>query len=49
MYENIIQGDVDTHGGLISRQRNLHLEFSCVYPLAQALSMAVGINPMERC
>lgn len=47
MYENIIQGDVDTHGGLISRQRNLHLDFSCVYPLAQALSMAVGINPME--
>uniref|UniRef100_A0A3Q2DF64 ZP domain-containing protein n=1 Tax=Cyprinodon variegatus TaxID=28743 RepID=A0A3Q2DF64_CYPVA len=48
MYENTIQGNVDPHGGLISRQRNLHLQFSCIYPLAQALSMAVGINPLER-
>uniref|UniRef100_A0A3B3XMI4 ZP domain-containing protein n=1 Tax=Poecilia mexicana TaxID=48701 RepID=A0A3B3XMI4_9TELE len=47
MYENTIQGNVDPHGGLISRQRNLHLRFCCVYPLAQALSMAVGINPVE--
>ncbi|XP_016520669.1 alpha-tectorin-like, partial [Poecilia formosa] len=47
MYENTIQGNVDPHGGLISRQRNLHLDFFCVYPLAQALSMAVGINPVE--
>ncbi|XP_023196683.1 alpha-tectorin-like isoform X10 [Xiphophorus maculatus] len=47
MYENTIQGHVDPHGGLISRERNLHLDFSCVYPLAQALSMAVGINPVE--
>ncbi|XP_047233615.1 alpha-tectorin-like isoform X7 [Girardinichthys multiradiatus] len=47
MYENTIQGNVDPHGGLISRQRNLHLRFCCVYPLAQALSMAVGINPLE--
>ncbi|XP_035987638.1 alpha-tectorin-like [Fundulus heteroclitus] len=47
MYENSIQGDVDTHGGLISRQRNLHLSFCCVYPLEQALSMSVGINPLE--
>ncbi|XP_035986707.1 LOW QUALITY PROTEIN: alpha-tectorin, partial [Fundulus heteroclitus] len=47
MYENTIQGDVDTHGGLISRQRTLNLSFCCVYPLEQALSMAVGINPME--
>ncbi|MEQ2163476.1 hypothetical protein GOODEAATRI_030525 [Goodea atripinnis] len=48
MYENTIQGNVDPHGGLISRQRNLHVRFCCVYPLAQALSMAVGINPLER-
>ncbi|XP_015230719.1 PREDICTED: uromodulin-like [Cyprinodon variegatus] len=47
MYENTIQGNVDPHGGLISRQRNLHLQFCCIYPLAQALSMAVGINPVE--
>ncbi len=48
IYENTIQGDVDPHEGLISRQRNIHLRFCCEYPLAQALSMAVGINPVER-
>uniref|UniRef100_A0A3B3CS42 Uncharacterized protein n=1 Tax=Oryzias melastigma TaxID=30732 RepID=A0A3B3CS42_ORYME len=37
MYENTIQGDVDTHGIIISRQRNIHLRFSCSYPLSQAL------------
>uniref|UniRef100_A0A3B3CR74 Uncharacterized protein n=1 Tax=Oryzias melastigma TaxID=30732 RepID=A0A3B3CR74_ORYME len=47
MYENTIQGDVDTHGIIISRQRNIHLRFSCSYPLSQALSMDVGINPLE--
>ncbi|GLD74527.1 IgGFc-binding protein-like protein [Lates japonicus] len=47
IYENTIQGDVDPHGGLISRQRNIHLRFCCEYPLTQALSMAVGINPVE--
>uniref|UniRef100_A0A3B5L2G0 ZP domain-containing protein n=1 Tax=Xiphophorus couchianus TaxID=32473 RepID=A0A3B5L2G0_9TELE len=36
-FTNTIQGHVDPHGGLISRERNLHLDFSCVYPLAQAL------------
>ncbi|XP_033975485.1 alpha-tectorin-like isoform X15 [Trematomus bernacchii] len=46
-YENTIQGDVDPHQGLISRQRNIHLLFCCVYPLNQALSMDVGINPVE--
>uniref|UniRef100_A0A3B3VDX7 ZP domain-containing protein n=1 Tax=Poecilia latipinna TaxID=48699 RepID=A0A3B3VDX7_9TELE len=33
MYENTIQGNVDPHGGLINRERNLHLDFCCVYPL----------------
>ncbi|XP_035998464.1 pancreatic secretory granule membrane major glycoprotein GP2 [Fundulus heteroclitus] len=47
MYENSIQGDVDTHGGVISRQRNLNLRFCCVYPLEQALSMSVGISSLE--
>ncbi|XP_059181103.1 alpha-tectorin-like [Centropristis striata] len=47
IYENTIQGDVDPHGGVISRQRNIHLPFCCEYPLTQALSMAVGINPVE--
>ncbi|KAM9424442.1 alpha-tectorin-like isoform 1-T2 [Pholidichthys leucotaenia] len=47
IYENTIQGDVDTHGDLISRQRNIHLRFCCEYPLTQAVSMAVGINAVE--
>ncbi|KAM4526980.1 uromodulin-like [Fundulus diaphanus] len=47
MYENTIQGDVDTHRGLISRQRTINLRFSCVYPLEQALSMSVGISYLE--
>ncbi|XP_035525457.1 alpha-tectorin-like [Morone saxatilis] len=47
IYENTIQGDVDPHEGLISRQKSIRLHFSCEYPLAQALSMAVGINPVE--
>lgn len=48
MYENYIKGDVDPHGGLISRKKSIHLPFVCVYPLTQALSMSVGINPIER-
>lgn len=47
-YENTILGDVDTHDGLISREKSIRLHFSCVYPLTQALSMDVGINPIER-
>ncbi|XP_054860582.1 alpha-tectorin-like [Amphiprion ocellaris] len=47
MYENTIRGDVDPHGGVISRQRNINLRFCCEYPLNEALSMAVGINPLE--
>ncbi|XP_030611107.1 IgGFc-binding protein [Archocentrus centrarchus] len=46
-YENTISGDVDPHDGLISREKSIHLHFSCDYPLAQALSMDVGINPVE--
>ncbi|KAG7227877.1 hypothetical protein INR49_013671 [Caranx melampygus] len=47
IYENMIQGDVDPHDGLISRQRNIHLRFCCEFPLTQAVSMSVGINPVE--
>ncbi|TDG98066.1 hypothetical protein EPR50_G00214120 [Perca flavescens] len=47
IYENAIQGNMDPHKRLISRQRSIHLRFCCEYPLAQALSMAVGINPIE--
>uniref|UniRef100_A0A3B3IP88 Uncharacterized protein n=1 Tax=Oryzias latipes TaxID=8090 RepID=A0A3B3IP88_ORYLA len=43
MYENTIQGDVDTHGSIISRQKNVHLLFCCSYPLSQALSMDVAL------
>lgn len=48
MYENVIQDDMDLRGRLISRQRRIHLSFSCAYLLTQALSMEVGINPVER-
>lgn len=48
MYENTIEGDVDPHESIISREKSIHLHFSCEYPLAQALSMDVGINPLER-
>lgn len=48
MYENVIQDDVDLHKHLISRQRSIHLSFSCEYLLTQSLSMEVGINPVER-
>ncbi|XP_059181102.1 alpha-tectorin-like [Centropristis striata] len=47
MYENTIQGDVDSHEEIISREKSIHLHFCCEYPLAQALSMDVGINPVE--
>ncbi|KAL7371755.1 hypothetical protein ABVT39_004386 [Epinephelus coioides] len=47
MYENTIQGDVDPHQAIISREKSIHLHFSCEYPLAQAVSMDVGINPLE--
>ncbi|XP_045925641.1 alpha-tectorin-like [Micropterus dolomieu] len=47
IYENTIQGEVDLHEGQISRQRSILLSFCCEYPLAQALSMDVGINPVE--
>ncbi|XP_065327650.1 alpha-tectorin-like [Pelmatolapia mariae] len=41
-YENTISGDVYSHDGLISREKSIHLHFSCDYPLTQALSMDVG-------
>uniref|UniRef100_UPI0037E75E0D alpha-tectorin-like isoform X3 n=1 Tax=Semicossyphus pulcher TaxID=241346 RepID=UPI0037E75E0D len=47
IYENTIRGNVDTHGGVISREKNLDLAFCCNYPLSQALSMGIGINPVE--
>lgn len=47
-YENTISGDVDPHDGLISREKSIHLHFSCDYALTQALSMDVGIKPVAR-
>ncbi|XP_034563734.1 alpha-tectorin-like [Notolabrus celidotus] len=47
IYENNIKGEADPHDGLISREQRLNLAFCCEYPLTQALSMAVGINPLE--
>ncbi|XP_026171872.1 alpha-tectorin [Mastacembelus armatus] len=47
IYENSIQGSVDPHRGHISRQRSINLRFCCEYHLSQALSMSVGINPLE--
>lgn len=48
IYENTVMGDVDPHESLISREKSIRLHFSCEYPLDQALSMDVGINPVER-
>ncbi|XP_047466074.1 alpha-tectorin-like [Mugil cephalus] len=47
IYENDILGQVDPHEGLISRERSISLRFCCEYPLNQAVSMSVAINPIE--
>uniref|UniRef100_A0A8C6PMK8 ZP domain-containing protein n=1 Tax=Nothobranchius furzeri TaxID=105023 RepID=A0A8C6PMK8_NOTFU len=47
IYENGIFNDVDTQRGIISRERDLQLHFSCVYSLTQAVSMNVQINALE--
>ncbi|XP_042370403.1 pancreatic secretory granule membrane major glycoprotein GP2-like, partial [Plectropomus leopardus] len=47
IYENTIQANEDLHQGLFSHQRSINLPFCCEYPLDQALSMSVGINPIE--
>uniref|UniRef100_A0A3Q3MIT6 Uncharacterized protein n=1 Tax=Mastacembelus armatus TaxID=205130 RepID=A0A3Q3MIT6_9TELE len=44
---NVTIGSVDPHRGHISRQRSINLRFCCEYHLSQALSMSVGINPLE--
>ena len=48
IYENLIQGEANSAGGPISRERRIQLLFCCVYPLTQALSMDMEINPLER-
>ncbi|XP_069040705.1 alpha-tectorin-like [Lepisosteus oculatus] len=47
IYENSIQGAIDPHDGLITREKRLSLQFSCEYPLSISESMAIGINPLE--
>ncbi|KAF6732039.1 IgGFc-binding protein [Oryzias melastigma] len=49
IYENTIQSETAPSETLISRQKKIKLCFSCAYPLSQAQSMDVGINPVERC
>nr|XP_055031645.1 uncharacterized protein LOC129420667 [Misgurnus anguillicaudatus] len=46
IYENFILGAPESSEGLISRERNLQISFSCVYPQNQTLSM-IEINPLE--
>ncbi|XP_051771242.1 pancreatic secretory granule membrane major glycoprotein GP2-like isoform X2 [Ctenopharyngodon idella] len=45
IYENVIVGEPNTVGHLISRKKILKLPFSCVYSQTQTLSM--DINPLE--
>ncbi|KAF6732048.1 Alpha-tectorin, partial [Oryzias melastigma] len=47
IYENTIQSETAPSETLISRQKKIKLCFSCAYPLSQAQSMDVGINPVE--
>ncbi|XP_052429457.1 deleted in malignant brain tumors 1 protein-like, partial [Carassius gibelio] len=47
IYENFIFGTSDLTEGPISRKRILKLNFSCVYPQTQSLSMNMEINPLE--
>ncbi|KAI1896404.1 hypothetical protein AGOR_G00094430 [Albula goreensis] len=47
IYQNAIQGEIDSHGGVISRERQINLQFCCVYPLSQSISMPISIHPVE--
>ncbi|XP_057184221.1 alpha-tectorin-like [Triplophysa rosa] len=46
IYENFILGTPESVAGLISREKILKLNFSCIYPQTQTLSM-IDINPLE--
>ncbi|KAI7804015.1 hypothetical protein IRJ41_019743, partial [Triplophysa rosa] len=46
IYENFILGTPESGAGLISREKILKLNFSCIYPQTQTLSM-IDINPLE--
>ncbi|XP_036420923.1 alpha-tectorin-like [Colossoma macropomum] len=47
MYENFIQGVVDSAGGFINREKRLNLHFSCIYQLSQTLTMDTELNPLQ--
>ncbi|XP_059361670.1 deleted in malignant brain tumors 1 protein-like [Carassius carassius] len=47
IYENFIFGTSGSTEGPISRKRILKMNFSCVYPQTQSLSMNMEINPLE--
>ncbi|XP_050963910.1 scavenger receptor cysteine-rich type 1 protein M130 [Labeo rohita] len=47
IYENFIFGTPNSTEGPISRKRILKLNFSCIYPQTQTLSMNMEINPLE--
>ncbi|XP_039521321.1 uncharacterized protein LOC120474776 [Pimephales promelas] len=46
IYNNFIVGTPRSEGLIISREKILHLNFSCAYPQSQTLSMNVEINPL---
>ncbi|XP_042600352.1 deleted in malignant brain tumors 1 protein-like isoform X2 [Cyprinus carpio] len=47
IYENFIFGTSGSTKGPISRKRILKMNFSCIYPQTQTLSMNMEINPLE--
>ncbi|XP_043093098.1 deleted in malignant brain tumors 1 protein-like isoform X3 [Puntigrus tetrazona] len=47
MYENFIFGTSGSTEGPISRKKILKLNFNCIYPQTQTLSMNMEINPLE--
>ncbi|XP_053087183.1 alpha-tectorin isoform X3 [Pangasianodon hypophthalmus] len=47
IYENQIQGEVDSPEGSIHREKRLELNFSCIYQLTQTFSMDTELNPIQ--
>ncbi|XP_047672157.1 alpha-tectorin-like isoform X20 [Tachysurus fulvidraco] len=47
IYENIIQGEMDSTTGSIHRNKTLELSFSCIYKLSESFSMDREINPIQ--
>ncbi|KAI4881806.1 hypothetical protein NFI96_003653 [Prochilodus magdalenae] len=47
IYNNSIEGVVNSAGGPINRKKHLELSFSCVYQLSQTLTMDTELNPLQ--